>query len=69
MTGKDFQGGRNLHDKRDIEKAAAPDDERAKKGKYQAETNRAEQLVGVVEIHNLYGAYFVGRTDLVGDAR
>lgn len=36
-------------------------------GKYQTEINRAEQLAGVVGIHNIYGAYFVGRTDLVGD--
>lgn len=36
-------------------------------GKYQTETNRAEQLAGVVGIHNIYGAYFVGRTDLAGD--
>jgi len=49
------------------DEAAAP--EGLRDGKYQAETNRAEQLVGVVGIHNLYGAYFVGRTDLVGDDR
>lgn len=36
-------------------------------GKYQTETNRADQLAGVVGIHNIYGAYFVGRTDLVGE--
>jgi peptidoglycan hydrolase-like protein with peptidoglycan-binding domain len=47
------------------EDADSPDDLRG--GKYQTETNRAEQLAGIVGINNIYGAYFVGRTDLVGD--
>lgn len=45
----------------------APAAEGLRAGKYQPETNRAEQLAGIVGIHNIYGAYFVGRTDLVGD--
>lgn len=35
-------------------------------GGYQAEADRAEKLVSVVGVHNLYAAYFVGQTQLVG---
>ncbi len=33
---------------------------------YQAETARAQQLVGVVGIHNVYAAYFLGKVELIG---
>jgi hypothetical protein len=36
------------------------------RGGYQAESERAEQLVAVVGVHNLYAAYFAGQTHLVG---
>lgn len=35
-------------------------------GGYNAATARAEQLVGAVGIYNLYAAYFLGQTQLVG---
>jgi hypothetical protein len=38
-------------------------------GSYPTETRRAEQLAGVVGIHNIFAAYFVGQTKLVGDDR
>jgi peptidoglycan hydrolase-like protein with peptidoglycan-binding domain len=34
--------------------------------KYGTERSRAEALVGVVGIHNLYAAYFLGETSLIG---
>jgi peptidoglycan hydrolase-like protein with peptidoglycan-binding domain len=38
-------------------------------GSYPTETRRAEQLAGVVGIHNIFAAYFAGQTKLVGDDR
>jgi hypothetical protein len=35
-------------------------------GGYNTATSRAEQLVGAVGIYNLYAAYFLGQTQLVG---
>jgi hypothetical protein len=35
-------------------------------GGYNTGTSRAEQLVGAVGIHNVYAAYFLGQTQLVG---
>jgi peptidoglycan hydrolase-like protein with peptidoglycan-binding domain len=35
-------------------------------GKYQDAADRAEQIAGVVGISNVYAAYFLGRTDLIG---
>ncbi len=39
------------------------------RGAYGTETRRAEQLAGVVGIHNIFAAYFVGQTKKVGDDR
>lgn len=50
----------------DFEEDAPPPDAVGRGGGYQAEADRAEKLVSVVGVHNLYAAYFVGQTELVG---
>jgi len=50
----------------DYEENAQPSDAIRRNGGYQAEADRAEKLVSVVGVHNLYAAYFVGQTELVG---
>ena len=46
--------------------ADPPEKDQIDRTGYQAEADRAEELVGVVGVHNLYAAYFVGQTHLVG---
>jgi hypothetical protein len=50
----------------DHDEDAQPPDAIGRGGGYQAEADRAEKLVSVVGVHNLYAAYFVGQTELVG---
>jgi hypothetical protein len=50
----------------DHDEHATPPDAIHRNGGYQAEADRAEKLVSVVGVHNLYAAYFVGQTQLVG---
>ncbi|HEX8110046.1 MAG TPA: peptidoglycan-binding domain-containing protein [Kofleriaceae bacterium] len=50
----------------DYDADADPADDIDRGGGYQAEADRAEKLVSVVGVHNLYAAYFVGQTQLVG---
>jgi hypothetical protein len=50
----------------DYDEDADPPDTIHRSGGYQAAADRAEKLVSVVGVHNLYAAYFVGQTQLVG---
>lgn len=49
----------------DYDEDADPPDTIHRSGGYQAAADRAEQLVSVVGVHNLYAAYFVGQTQLL----